>query len=233
MNAGVLARGFSSSLPAATRAIPFAVFIGLMALEPWLGQQLAGHIDSRWLYGVRVMVVAGLLFVFWRSFVELTLVSRPGWRDVGIAVVVGFVVLAIWLALDTGLFVLGHSGSGFEARAADGGIDWPLALMRLAGSALIVPLMEELFWRSLILRWLEDADFSSVEPAGVGVRALLLSSVVFGLEHSQWLAGILAGLAYGWLYLRSGNLWVAVLAHAVTNAGLGIWVLATGAWHFW
>lgn len=66
-----------------------------------------------------------------------------------------------------------------------------------------------------------------------GVRAVLLSSVVFGLEHSQWLAGILAGIAYGWLYLRTGNLWVAIVAHAVTNAGLGIWVLATGAWYFW
>lgn len=233
MNAGVLARGFSSSLPAAARAIPFAVFIGLMAAEPWLGRALAGYIDPRWLYGVRAMLVAGLLFVFWRSFIELTLVRRPAWREMGFAFVVGLLVLAIWLALDSGIFVLGHSGSGFEARTADGGLDWPLALMRLAGSALLVPLMEELFWRSLIMRWLEEADFASVEPSRVGMRALLLSSLVFGLEHSQWLAGILAGLAYGWLYLRSGNLWVAVFAHAVTNAGLGIWVLATGAWHFW
>jgi CAAX prenyl protease-like protein len=93
--------------------------------------------------------------------------------------------------------------------------------------------MEELFWRSLVMRWLEDTDFAALNPAQVGFRALLLSSLAFGFEHSQWLAGVLAGIAYGWLYQRSGNLWVAVVAHATTNVGLGLWVLATGAWYFW
>jgi len=66
-----------------------------------------------------------------------------------------------------------------------------------------------------------------------GVRALLISSIVFGIEHGLWLAGIIAGLAYGWLYIRSGNLWLPIFAHAVTNLLLGAWVLATGQWHFW
>lgn len=233
MNTSVLTRDRFFPASAAVRIIPFAVFIGLLAVEPWLGQQLAGVIDPRWLYGARTLVVAGLLFAFWRNFTELNAVCRPSSREMGLALVVGLAVLAIWLLLDGGIFVLGQSGSGFEPRAADGGLDWPLALMRLAGSALLVPVMEELFWRSLILRWLEEADFAAVDPARVGFRALLLSSVAFGLEHSQWAAGILAGLAYGWLYLRSGNLWVVVAAHAVTNAGLGLWVLATGAWYFW
>ncbi|MDZ7778822.1 MAG: CPBP family glutamic-type intramembrane protease [Gemmatimonadota bacterium] len=38
---------------------------------------------------------------------------------------------------------------------------------------------------------------------------------------------------YGWLYLRTANLWVPVIAHAVTNAILGGWVLVTGSWTFW
>jgi CAAX prenyl protease-like protein len=194
---------------------------------------LAGVVDPRWLYGVRTVVVAGLLFAFWRHFTELNAVRRPAHPDIWLALAVGLVVLAVWLTLDSGFFVLGHSGSGFEPQTADGGVDWPWALMRLAGSALVVPVMEELFWRSLVMRWLDDANFAAVDPARVGFRALLFSSVVFGFEHSQWLAGILAGIAYGWLYLRSGNLWVAVVAHAVTNAGLGLWVLATGAWYFW
>lgn len=215
------------------RGLPFAVFIGLMAIEPWLGQQLAGWLDPRWLYGVRTVIVAALLLFFWRRFTELNAVPRPTGAEMGYALAVGLAVLVIWLTLDSSFFVLGQSGSGFDPRAADGRVDWSMALMRLAGSALLVPVMEELFWRSLLMRWLEEADFAAVDPARVGVRAVLLSSVVFGLEHSQWLAGILAGIAYGWLYLRTGNLWVAIVAHAVTNAGLGIWVLATGAWYFW
>lgn len=237
MSVGVLARGLSFPAPAVARALPFAVFIGLMAAEPWLATQLAaqlpGMIDPRWLYGIRAALVAGLLFVFWPSFTELTAARRPSIKQLGLALAAGLLVLVLWLLLDFGVFVLGQSGSGFEPLASDGSVDWSLALMRLAGSALVVPLMEELFWRSLVMRWLEEADFSLVDPARIGLRAVLLSSIVFGLEHSQWAAGMLAGLVYGWLYIRSGNLWVAIAAHAVTNAGLGLWVLASGAWYFW
>ena len=232
MSIGVLGR-MPFPGPAVARALPFAVFIGLMAAESWLAAQLTGVIDPRWLYGIRAALVAGLLFVFLPSFMELTSARRPSIREVGLALAAGLFVLAVWLLLDSGIFVLGQSGSGFDPRTADGSIDWSLALMRLAGAALVVPLMEELFWRSLVMRWLEDADFLTVNPVRVGLRAVLLSSIVFGLEHSQWAAGMLAGLVYGWLYVRSGNLWVPVAAHAVTNAGLGIWVLATGAWYFW
>lgn len=233
MNTDVLTRGKIFPASVAVRVIPFAVFIGLLAAEPWLGQQLAGVADQRWLYGARTLVVAGLLFAFWCKFTELDAARRPSTREIGFALVVGLAVLAVWLLLDGGIFVLGQPGSGFDPRADDGKLEWSLVLMRLAGAALVVPVMEELFWRSLVMRWLEDSRFTAINPAMVGLRSLLLSSLAFGLEHSQWVAGIIAGLAYGWLYLRSGKLWVAVVAHAVTNAGLGLWVLATGAWYFW
>ena len=218
--------------PILFRAIPFAVFITLLAAEPWLARQLADLFDVRWLYGVRSVIVAGLLLLFWCRFDELA-VHLPKARECLLAIGAGLAVLAIWLTLDSGFFVLGQSGSGFDPRTVDGSIDWPLAVMRLAGSALVVPLMEELFWRSLVMRWLENADFSALDPARVGIFALLFSSIAFGIEHSQWAVGILAGLAYGWLYLRSRNLWLPIIAHTVTNAGLGVWVLATGDWHFW
>jgi len=233
VSVGVLTRDSLFSSATLCRTIPFAVFIGLLASEPWLAQQLAGLIDTRWLYGLRSLIVGGLLVIFWSNYEELNAARRPARGQALLAVLVGLLVLAIWLMLDGGFFVLGQSGSGFDPRASDGTLDWPLALMRLAGSALLVPLMEELFWRSLVMRWLENQAFSTVDPRCVGYMALLFSSIVFGLEHTQWAAGTLAGLAFGWLYMRSGNLWVAVLAHAVTNAGLGVWVLVFGTWSFW
>jgi CAAX prenyl protease-like protein len=57
--------------------------------------------------------------------------------------------------------------------------------------------------------------------------------VPFALEHHLWFAGLLAGVAYGWLYIRAGNLWVPVVAHTITNGLLGVWVLHTGHWEFW
>jgi CAAX prenyl protease-like protein len=61
----------------------------------------------------------------------------------------------------------------------------------------------------------------------------MITTVLFGVEHNQWLAGAIAGAAYNWLYMRSGNLWVPVCAHALTNAALGVWIIATGNWQFW
>lgn len=221
------------SAPATVRAVPFAAFIALMALEPWLGHLLAETLDPRWLYAVRSLAVAGLLLAFWGRLEELSVTSMLGAKELLLALGIGMAVLATWLFLDAGFFVLPHPGSGFDPRSADGVLDWPLAVSRLAGSALLVPVVEELFWRSLVMRWIERSSFLQLDPADVGIRALLLSSLAFGLEHSQWAAGVVAGLAYGWLYMRCRNLWVAVIAHAATNAGLGIWVLANGAWHFW
>lgn len=212
--------------------MPFATFVAFLAVEPWLAGWLETVGDGRWAYGLRAVLVAGMLLLWWRHYGELASVQRPANSELLLAAAVGLSVLVIWLALDGSIFTLGKP-SGFDPSMPDGSLDWPLALMRLAGAALVVPVMEELFWRSLVLRWLEGPEFAAVDPALVGMRALLLSSLAFGFEHSQWAAGIAAGLAYGWLYRRCGNLWIAVLAHAVTNAGLGAWVLANGAWQYW
>jgi CAAX prenyl protease-like protein len=105
--------------------------------------------------------------------------------------------------------------------------------VRWIGAALLVPVMEELFWRSFLMRWIASAHWETVDPRRAGLRAIVLSTFVFTLAHTLWLAAVLAGLAYAWLYVRTGKLWLPVLAHAVTNGLLGIWVVMTGRWEFW
>ena len=83
------------------------------------------------------------------------------------------------------------------------------------------------------MRWIEQSVFQGVAPQRVGVRAVLLSTFVFTLAHTLWLAAAIAGVAFALLYIKTGKLWVAVIAHAVTNAALGVWVIATGNWQFW
>lgn len=223
----------SGYLPTLARVMPFGVFITLMALEPRIADSLANHIDARWLYGLRSAITASLILFFWRHYEELIGTSWPRLGDVALAVLVGIGVLALWLMLDDGVFLIGEQTPGFDPRNTDGQIDWLLALTRLAGAALVVPVMEELFWRSWLMRYLQDRSWDTVTPSKVTRGAIMLSSVVFGLEHQQWVAGILAGLAYAWLYWRSNNLWLAVISHASTNFLLGYLVLARGAWHFW
>jgi hypothetical protein len=108
-----------------------------------------------------------------------------------------------------------------------------MVAFRIAGAALVVPLMEELFWRSFLQRWVQQHDFLALDPARIGLKALLIASALFAVEHLQWLAGLVAGLAYGWLYIRTRNLWAPIVAHAVTNGLLGADVVATGRWSFW
>lgn len=213
------------------RVAPFAVFIVLLAAQPLLAPVVGHAFDPRWLYAVRALVTGALLLLFWRRYVELRNappVRAPAWLA-GLAV--GIVVFLLWIALDFPPLVTG-AGSGYDPRVG-GAIHPGLALTRLAGAALVVPAMEELFWRSFLMRWVQGQRFLDVDPARVGWKGLLITSAVFALEHRLWLAGLLAGLAYGELYRRTRNLWVAILAHAVTNGLLGAWVLATGSWTFW
>ena len=145
----------------------------------------------------------------------------------------GVVVFVLWIHLDAPWMQIGTPTAPFVPLAADGSLDWPLIAVRWIGAALLVPVMEELFWRSFLMRWIQSATFEAVDPRRVGLKALVLSTFVFMLAHTLWLAAIVAGLAYAWLYRRTGKLWVAVIAHAVTNGALGVWVVATGNWAFW
>jgi len=219
--------------PDILRILPFAAFIVLMALTPRLSGAVAQAFDPRWLYALRAGVAGALLIWLWPRLDELASMRLPGRRQLALAVAVGGGVLAVWLFLDGGVFIVGQSGPGFDPRHADGSLDWALVAVRLAGAALVVPVMEELFWRSWLMRRIQESDWLMLEPGDVALPAVLMSSIVFGFEHQQWAAGIVAGVAYAWLFIATRNLWVAVVAHAVTNAGLGIVVLLTGAWHFW
>jgi CAAX prenyl protease-like protein len=212
------------------RVAPFALFIALMAAEPVLAPALEGIVDARWLYALRSVLAALLLVVLWRRYTELKRprVTGAAWLE---GVGVGVVVFVLWIGLDFPPLVLGEAHPYIPM--VDGRLHGGLALTRLAGAALVVPVVEELFWRSFLMRWLEKPGFLAVDPRTVGSRAILISSVVFALEHRLWLAGFLAGLAYGALYRRTGSLWVVIVAHAVTNGVLGVYVLGTHSWHFW
>jgi CAAX prenyl protease-like protein len=201
--------------------------MAFIALQPLL----EGRMDARWLAVARGLAAGAALLWLWRRYGELRS-GAPAGRHVLAAVAVGAAVFAAWILLDAPWNSF-EMGQGFVPLRADGSIDPVLAGLRLVGLVLVVPVMEELFWRSLVMRWIERKDFLAVDPRRVGALAFALSSALFALEHTQWLAGLLAGAAYGWLYMRSGNLWIPIISHASTNGLLGFWILATGNWRFW
>ena len=215
------------------RVIPFAAFMLLLALRGAAPDDGAWGFDPRWIYGATVLVVGALLAVFWREYGELARQNWPATRDLLMAGAVGAAVFGAWIVLDAPWMMLGEPSARFVPVDADGRLDGPLVAVRWIGAALIVPVMEELFWRSFLMRWIQHPRFEAVDPRRIGLKAIVLSTFVFMLAHTLWLAAVIAGLAYAWLYVRSGTLWAPVIAHAVTNGALGAWVVATGHWQFW
>jgi CAAX prenyl protease-like protein len=215
------------------RSAPFLAFMLLLALRGWMPADNAWGVDPRWVYGLTVLVVGALLLHWWPGYAELSPPQRPGGRQVALSAAVGGAVFALWIVLDAPWMTLGEPAAPFVPLRPDGSADWPLIAIRFAGAVLVVPVMEELFWRGFLMRWVERGRFTAVPPQDIGARAVLLSTFAFVLVHNLWLAAAAAGLAYAWLYVRTGRLWCAVIAHAVTNAALGVWVVATGNWQFW
>ncbi|MEF7617604.1 CAAX prenyl protease-related protein [Aquincola sp. MAHUQ-54] len=218
---------------AVLRIAPFALFMLLLALRGAVPPDGSWGMDPRWIYGLTVVLVGGLLLWFWRDYGELARQNRPTAAEAGLAVGVGLAVFGLWIMLDAEWMTLGEATAGFVPVRADGALDWPLIAVRWVGAALLVPVMEELFWRSFLMRWIAQPQFETVDPRRAGLKAVVLSTFVFMLAHTLWLAAIVAGLAYALLYVRTGKLWVPVIAHAVTNGVLGIWVVRTGQWQFW
>jgi CAAX prenyl protease-like protein len=105
--------------------------------------------------------------------------------------------------------------------------------VRTLGSTLVVPPLEEVFWRSFLYRFLVKTNFQEMPFNRMHWLSFVVTSTLFGLEHFQWLAGILCGMVYQFLVIRKNRLGDAIVAHAITNFLLSIWVLWKGAWSFW
>ena len=222
----------SLSRGAIARIAPFALFMVLLFARGNLPDG-ALPIDPRWIYGITVVLVAGLMAWYWREYGELNRQNLPSLAEVALAVAVGVAVFVAWINLDMKPFRIGEATATFVPLDAKGQLQWPLLVVRWIGAALLVPVMEKLYWRSFLMRWIDRPQFEVVVHQQVTMKAIVLSTFVFTLAHTLWLAAIIAGLAYAWLFVRTGKLWVPIIAHAVTNGVLGIWVVKTGNWGFW
>ena len=221
------------SRAAQLRLLPFVAFMALLALRGLAPADDRWGFDTRWLYTLNLLVVGAMLAAWWREYGELARQNAPSAREWALSIAVGLAVFAAWIHLDAPWMQIGEPTAAFVPVNAQGALNWPLIAVRWVGAALLVPVMEELFWRSFLMRWVQSPQFESVMPQRVGLKAVVLSTFVFMLAHTLWLAAVIAGLAYAWLYVRTGKLWVPIIAHAVTKGVLGVWVVMTGNWAFW
>jgi CAAX prenyl protease-like protein len=154
----------------------------------------------------------------------------------------GMAVFAIWIAPD--LAFPGYRGHWLFSNALLGDVQAGLsaaersdaAVLALRGlrAAVIVPIAEELFWRGWLMRWLIHPKFTEVPLGTYAASSFWLVAALFASEHGPyWDVGLAAGVLYNWWMLRTKSLGDLILAHAVTNAALSVYVVAAGKWEYW
>ena len=222
------------SSPVVARVAPFVVFIVLTAGQAWFGE--AGRY---WCYLGKTVVVA------WMLLAVRPVVSEMRWAWSWPAAVTGIAVFLLWVGLDDLLMRLGFpksypkvnlSGASWNPPAFFGegsALGWFFLFIRVVGSSLIVPPMEEVFFRSFLYRYVAKVDFLSVPLGRFLPVPFFITALIFGAEHREWLAGVLCAFAYQGLVCWKKRLGDAIAAHAITNFLLGLWVVGKGAWHFW
>jgi CAAX protease family protein len=208
---------------------PFLVFVGCMALERVF------HLPVKLLYPARCLAVLAVLMVSWR-----VIPWRPS-RPLA-SILLGVAVFASWVAPDIlfpgwhahWLFQNGLTGAAKSSLPAELKCNLPFIMVRVFGSVVLVPVLEELFWRGWLMRWLVYYDFRQVALGAYDARAFWLTAWVFSAEHGPyWDVGLIAGAVYNWWVIRTRNLADCILAHAVTNACLAAYVLAFDQWQYW
>ncbi len=217
--------------------VPLAGFLALTALEGYLPITPTGAPSPTWypaVYTLKVVIVSVLLWHCRTIFGDLRARPSPlGWCA---AVALGLIVALGWVGLDghyPELPFLGGKRTAFDpsglAPLARGGF----LLVRMIGLVAIVPLIEELFYRSFLMRWVVDPNYRRVPIGRVTPLGLGVTSAVFAFSHPEWLPALLTGLAWGWLLHGTRSVSACVISHAVANLALGIYVIVEHDWKFW
>jgi CAAX protease family protein len=221
----------SSASATLSYVAPMAAFMLFLALAG------AGRLGSTPVdFALRLVVPAAVVLLFSRQVVDL---RSPHWRG---SVLLGTAVFVLWIApdllwpgyRDTRLFqnpLTGRVGSSVPEAYRGSAV---VLLMRGLRAVILVPIVEELFWRGWMMRWLVDSDFRKVRLGTVTLRAFVITALLFAVEHgAHWDVGLVAGVLYNWWMVRTRRLGDCILAHAITNGLLSGYVLLAGQWQYW
>jgi len=221
------------------RTVPFALYMTFIGLEELLrllaGQGIisfSAH-SLYYLYPLKTLSVAAVLLLFIPRCREITPRDLSNFGRTTVSILVGLTVFILWINMDWQFGTIGKPQGFNPTLLSDGFSRNAMTLVRLVGAVIVVPVMEELFWRSFLIRYIIDHDFTKVTIGRFTCLSFLISTALFGMEHNFFLAGMMAGVAYNLLLYYTRSISQCIVAHAVTNLALGIYVINTGKWYFW
>lgn len=208
---------------------PMVLFLVLTALEGMVPKDAYPM-----MYLAKAVLVTVALVYFRRSW-QGEIRWEP--RVLLPAIVVGLLTFAEWVWLDKAIpYPPLGSRTGFDPNIAivDPNLRIGFIALRLYGLAVMVPVMEEVFWRSFLLRYATDQEKWQELPVGTfSVVAFFIVAGLFAVAHPEWLVAAICAMLYAGLLWKTRSLFACILAHGVTNLALGIYVLVTGDWKYW
>lgn len=210
---------------------PFATFMIWLAVGPFLG--LSQPLESILRVGSLVLV---LLTVSRRVVFSLRV---KHWVP---SILLGLTVGVLWVLPD--LLFDGYRSHWLFQNSITGGVivsippgdlGDPLVLtLRIVRAALLVPILEEIFWRGYLPRWIVDNDWARVPMGTYNKLAFIGTALLFASEHGPfWDVGLLCGVVYNWYMWKTKSLGDLVLVHVMSNAALTAMVLITNRYSFW
>jgi uncharacterized protein len=215
---------------------PFLVFMLFLGLRDaidhfcegagpfWLAQ------PAYWIFPLQTIVCGALLIRFRREY---------GFRRVAgflFTIGVAVLVLVIWVSPQE-FFGAHRRVDGFDPTifAENRPLYLATLFLRFLRLVVVVPLLEEIFWRGYLLRRLTHHHFEKIPFGAFDWRSFGIVTLLFALAHwgPDFVPALITGALYNLVACRTRSLASCVLAHAVTNLLLGIYILATRQWGFW
>ena len=227
--------------------LPFVVFMAIGSRAPSIDATTA--VDDIavnnyfYLVIIQVLVALGLTVFFARHYLR----EFPFKFDIW-GVVVGVVGVVLWigicsLGLEQKLLQTIGLGSWMPERVGFNPFDkisnptqrQVFVVFRFTLLAAMVPLLEELFLRGWFVRWWEEnSNWHKVKLSAIGMNGIV-AVAVYGLatHPGEALAAIVWFTLVSVLMIKTGKFWNCVVAHAVTNLLLGLYVVFFEQWQLW
>jgi CAAX prenyl protease-like protein len=209
---------------------PFVVFLAFLALHSFL--PLPPRIDEP----LRLVVLTLVLWLVSRPVIDLRMTNALGSAALGIGIFVLWVLPdALWPGYRQSIIfqnaITGRTVTSLPPQAL---LDPLVLVLRSMRASLIVPIVEELFWRGWMMRWLIDVDFEKVPLGTYAPKAFWIVALMFAAEHGPyWDVGLAAGVLFNYWMVRTRSLGDLILSHAVANFCLCAYVIGAGKWEYW
>lgn len=214
-------------------ALPMLLFVLLLGVGSALKRPHASlwlAAPEFWIFPLQTLLCGSLLIYFRRDYEPFR------WRRLGFALGIGLLVFLLWIGPQQFLgFPARTFGFNPDTVGGEPALYWSTIGLRFLRLVLVVPLVEEIFWRGFLLRYLISEKFASVPFGTFNWFSFAIVTLAFALSHSlaDWPAALVTGALYNVVAYRARNLGACVAAHALTNLALGLWIVATRQWGFW